>query len=84
MSYNSMLITTEALAVTPNDSTNVSFFGLYVGTTGDVTVKTTHQGPSGATVKFTAVPAGAIIPLCVCRVMSTGTTASNIVGLGPV
>ena len=84
MAYNSMLITTEALAVTKSDSTKVSFYGLYVGTTGDVTVKSAKQGPGGATVTFTAVPAGGIIPLAVCMVMSTGTTANNIVGFGPV
>jgi hypothetical protein len=84
MSYNSTQITTEALAVTKSDSTKVSFFGLYVGGTGDVTVKTSKQGPGGATVTFPAVPAGSILPICVCMVMSTGTTATNIVGFGPV
>lgn len=84
MAFNSTQITADALAVAPSDSVGVSFFGLYIGGAGDVTVKTSRQGPSGNTVTFPAVPAGSILPICVCLVMSTGTTASNIVGFGPV
>ncbi len=83
MAYNATQITTNAKAVTKSDSTEVAFFGFYVGTTGDVAVKTMADGSSGTAVVFTAVPAGAIIPLAVCRIMSAGTTASNIVGFGP-
>lgn len=50
---------------------------LYVGVTGDVTVTLT----GGDTVTFTAVPAGALLPIQVKRVWSTGTTATNILVL---
>ena len=83
MAFNASQITVDALAVTPSDSTAVSFFGFYVGTTGDVAVKTSKQGSGGTAVTFVAVPAGQIIPIAVCRIMSTNTTASNIVGFGP-
>lgn len=83
MPFNATLITTDAQAVTPSDDTIVSFFGLYVGATGDVAVMPAAQGPDGTAVTFTAVPGGAIIPLDVCKVMETGTTADNIVGFGP-
>jgi hypothetical protein len=66
----------DALAVTPSDSSAVDFYGLYVGTGGDLAVK----GQGGQAVTFKNVPAGAVIPLRVLCVMSTNTTASNIVG----
>lgn len=50
---------------------------LYVGGTGDVKVLTMF----GSTVTFTAVPAGTVLPVAVIRVFSTGTTATNLVGM---
>ena len=50
---------------------------LYVGTTGDVKVTTV----SGNAVTFVGVPAGYLLPVSVRRVWSTGTTASDFVGL---
>ncbi len=83
MAFNATQITTNAKAVTKSDDTEVAFFGFYVGTTGNVAVKTMADGPGGTAITFTAVPAGTIIPLAVCRIMSANTTASNIVGFGP-
>jgi len=85
ISYNASLIPIDAKAVTPSDSVVVSFFGFYVGTTGDVKVRPSKEADKATPVDvvFTAVPAGSIIPLCVCRILNTGTTASNIVGFGP-
>lgn len=69
---------TSAAAVTASDSTVLDTTrALYVGTTGDVSVVT----KDGNTVTFAAVPAGAILPIRVTKVRSTGTTASNIVAL---
>lgn len=79
----------DAVAVTLADSdlANEPTRGLYVGTTGNVRV-TMYGGidkngdaVTGQTVTFNSVPAGAILPLRVVRVWSTGTTASNIVAL---
>lgn len=69
-----------AEAVTPHDSTNLDNLtsGLYIGVTGNVTVV---MAGDGGVVTFTAVPAGAILPIIVSRVNTTDTTATNIVAL---
>lgn len=77
MSFRNDLTPGAVEAVTPSDTTFVDYFGLYVGTTGNVAVKTS-QG--AAAVTFTSVPAGFIIPLRIVQVMSTNTTATNMVG----
>lgn len=66
----------DAFAVTPSDVTTQPANALYVGTTGNVAVVT----EAGTTVTFSNVPVG-ILPIRVIQVLSTGTTASNIVGL---
>lgn len=84
----------EAIAVTPSDSVAIvsgwvvyskdasndtnATRGLYIGTTGDVSVQMYRTGTA---VVFKTVPAGVILPISVIRVNSTGTTASNIVAL---
>lgn len=67
-----------AFAITPNDSTDLTTEarGIYVGGTGAVTL----IGSDGATIAFSAVPAGAILPIIARRVLSTGTTATALVG----
>lgn len=75
----------KAIAVTPSDTTSLlnRTYGdglpraLYVGTGGDVNI----QNADGATVVFSNVPTGAILPVRALRVYSTSTTASNIVAL---
>jgi hypothetical protein len=66
-------------AVTKSDTVGFSYIAraLYVGTTGDVAV----VGLDGVAVTFTAVPAGALLPVMCIRVNSANTSASNIVGL---
>lgn len=49
---------------------------IYVGGTGHLSVVM-----NGATVLISAIPAGAILPIAVTRVMSTNTTATLIVAL---
>lgn len=66
-----------AAAVTASDTVFVDFIGLYVGGAGDVAVVTAK----GDTVTLKAVPVGTTIWLHVVKVMATGTTATNIVGL---
>ena len=68
----------KAAAVTPSDSTVLAATrGLYVGSAGALKVTT----KSGDDVTFGAVTAGALLPLSVTKVFSTGTAASNIVAL---
>ena len=66
----------DAAAVTTSDVNNLREPSvIYVGTTGNVRVTTAE----GSDVTFTAVPAGAVIPVRVIRVWATNTTASNMV-----
>lgn len=68
----------DAAAVTPSDTVNLSTPSvIFVGTGGNVKVKTAQ----GTDVTFTGVLSGSILPLQVLRVFSTGTTASNMVGI---
>lgn len=76
MSFRNDQIPGDAAAVTPSDTVFVDFYGLFVGGAGNLVVTT----GAGNDVTFTAVPAGAIIPLRVVKVKSTSTTATNIVG----
>ena len=76
------------LAVTPSDTAKLTPYtvgngiklprcrALYIGVTGDVVVK----NEAGTSVTFTAVPVG-ILPVSTDQVLSTGTTATNIVAL---
>jgi hypothetical protein len=67
-------------AVAPNDNADLSNVTryLYVGGTGDVAIQP-YSG--GDPVTFKTVPAGTLLPVRTPRVMSTGTTATNIVAM---
>lgn len=69
----------RAAAVTPNDSSDLAFVtrALYVGGAGDIALVTS----GGDTVTFAAVPAGSILPVRAKRVLTTGTTATNIIAI---
>jgi hypothetical protein len=77
---NSLGAAFHAFAIVPSDSAalGVQTKGIYVGTTGDVTLRC-HD--STADVVFKTVPAGTILPLNVVYVRATGTTAANMVGM---
>lgn len=79
MAFNASTVTADAFNVTLSDTTVVTAFGFYVGTTGNLQVVT----QKGTTVLFTALPAGVIVPLAVSKFQTTNTTASNIVAFGP-
>lgn len=67
-----------AFAITPADADlPTAVRSLYVGGVGNVAVRTA----GGDVVTFVAVPAGTILPIRADRVNSTGTTATNIVGI---
>ena len=75
---NATVAAHDATAVTPSDATIIPITrSLYVGTTGNLTVRMADQK---ASVLFSNVPVG-IFPLQVDMVMATGTTASTIVAL---
>lgn len=67
----------KALSVTPSDATILEVTrSLYVGVTGDLAVHTAD----GQTITFKNAAVG-YHPLQVDQVMSTGTTASQIIAL---
>lgn len=77
MSQYQALVADHAAVVAPSDTTPVGpTLGLYVGGTGNVTVRMVD----GSIVQFQAVPTGAILPVRVDRV-TAATTATLIVAL---
>lgn len=77
-SANATVAAYDAVAVTPADGTTIPVTrALYIGTSGNLAV---IMAEGTAAVTFTNVPAG-IFPIQVQKVMSTNTTASNIVAL---
>lgn len=76
--HNSLLqYPSKVAAVTPSDSTDlIGVVMLYVGGTGNLAIRGANDG---AAVTLSSVPAGTIINVAVDRVMSTSTTATNIV-----
>lgn len=67
----------KAVSVTPsNTATFTRTRGVYVGVTGNLTVR--FAGDT-ANVTLTNVAAGVTHPWSIDRVMATGTTATNIV-----
>lgn len=68
------------VAITPTDANAIGpFQALYVGGAGDVVVVPRN---STSPVTFKAVPVGTILPISIQGVNATGTTATNLVGLG--
>lgn len=68
----------DAATVTASDSTHLgNVRSLFIGGDGNVAVTTAK----GTTLTFTGVVAGSILPVMVTKVLSTGTTATNIVAL---
>lgn len=64
------------ITITKSDATIIACDAVYVGVAGDVVIK----DRDGTSATYTAT-AGAIIPVSATQVMSTGTTASALVGL---
>lgn len=70
----------NAVAVVPSDTVDLTVYAkaLYIGVTGDVAVIPVGQSTS---VIFKAHPVGYFVGCQVRRVLSTGTTATNILAL---
>lgn len=68
------------VAITKSDSTvyKPPLQAIYVGGAGDVAV---HPAYSGSAVTFTAPPVGTVLRIVVDKVMSTNTSATNLIGM---
>ena len=76
----------KAFAIVPADATILATRprALYIGVTGDVSVIMAHDDPDDLGLDFVIfknVPAGTTLDIKVKRVKSTGTSATNILGL---
>lgn len=76
----------HAVAVTPSDTTRIRCLALFVGVGGNVNVHTLHdverenrEGVAPTAVLFKNVASGTVLPVAVGRVLSTSTTATDIV-----
>jgi hypothetical protein len=69
----------SGFAIAPDDTLLLAETtrALFVGSGGSLRV----EMASGAVLTFEAVADGAILPLRIVRVLATGTTAANIIGL---
>ena len=69
----------HGFAVTPSDSALLAETtrALYVGSAGNLVVVMA----SGSTITFTAIPSGTVLPVRVSKIMATGTSATDILGL---
>ena len=68
----------DFFAITPHNTTvQPPFRGIYVGTGGTITL----TNRAGTTIQFTNVIAGTILPVQAPLVMSTGTSATGLIGL---
>lgn len=68
----------RASAITKSDSAINAFRAIYIGTGGDVAI--IAQGDTAA-VTLKNVPSGSLLPISTLKVMSTNTTATDMVGL---
>jgi hypothetical protein len=71
---------TVCLAVTPSDSTDLTYStcrAIYVGGDGNISL----VDGNAATIVFTGVTAGSILPVQTARINATGTTATSIIAL---
>ena len=70
---------TRIVAVTASDATDLTGArGFFCTGAGNIAVKTIHGASADTAVTITDCPVGLIIPLQITRIMSTGTTATNI------
>jgi hypothetical protein len=71
---------TVCLAVTPSDSTDLTYStcrAIYVGGDGNISI----VDGAGTTVVFIGLTANSILPVQTARINATGTTATSIIAL---
>jgi len=64
--------------ITPSDSASNVFRAIYVGGTGNLAVQFAEDS---APVTLQGIAGGIIHPISTVKVLNTGTTATNLVGL---
>jgi hypothetical protein len=69
-------IASDAAAITPHDTTANKFEAIYTGAGGTIVVRT----QDGTSVTFASAAAGTVLPIKTNLVLSTGTTATGLVG----
>jgi hypothetical protein len=69
----------EGFTITPSDTVSLkqTANAIYVGVAGDVALVTA----GGSSLTFVGVLAGSILPIKARSVLSTGTTATNLIAL---
>lgn len=69
----------NAFAITPNNAAEIPYVtrAIFVGTGGDLAVTMA----AGEQVVFKGVASGSLLPMRIIAVRSTGTTATDIIGL---
>ena len=75
---NSSAPAQEAFAITPSDTTELGYRGIYVGSAGNINVL---PFSGSIPVLFKNVLAGTILPIQVKKVLATNTTATDLIGL---
>lgn len=77
-SSNATVAAHSAVTITPSDSTDIPVTrALYVGVAGNIAVRMADDEND---ITFTNVPVG-VFPIQVLRVLSTGTTATELIAL---
>jgi len=69
----------DGFVITPSNANNLATMArsIYVGGAGDVALTT----PGNTALTFIGLTAGSILPVMAIKVSSTGTTATNLIGL---
>ena len=69
------------VAITPSDVTRIAFDALWIGVGGTLVYQSPSEDDITAPPALLNVPNGYLLPGGAVRVLATGTTCTNIVGL---
>lgn len=73
----------RAAAIIPSNTADLleTPKAIYVGTGGDIAMIGDNEAPGAAAVVWKNVPSGAVVPFRPRRIMVTGTTAADMLGI---